>query len=104
MQFHIWKNEGAEGPVIFRRDTIYLHHQNVGVEGPMLLFRRDISLYSVPPPPTSSTFAPVDLTAPKVAAGKNMTVSHTRNNECTDRGRGGSKIPKIRLTSFVHGP
>ena len=22
----------------------------------------------------------------------------------TDRGRGGSKIPKIRLTSFVHGP
>ena len=38
----------------------------------MLLFRRDISLYSVPPPPTSSTFAPVDLTAPKVAAGKNI--------------------------------
>ena len=26
---------------------------------------------------------------------------YTRN---TDRGRGGSKIPKIRLTSFVHGP
>ena len=22
----------------------------------------------------------------------------------SDRGRGGSKIPKIRLTSFVHGP
>ena len=70
MQFHIWKNEGAEGPVIFCRDTIYLHHQNVGAEGPMLLFRRDISLYPKPPPPTSSTFAPVDLTAPKVAAGK----------------------------------
>ena len=26
---------------------------------------------------------------------------YTRNS---DRGRGGSKIPKIRLTSFVHGP
>ena len=79
MQFHIWKNEGAEGPVIFCRDTIYLHHQNVGAEGPMLLFRRDISLYSVPPPPTSSTFAPVDLTAPKVAAGKKCPKCHAEN-------------------------
>ena len=78
MQFHIWKNEGAEGPVIFRRDTIYLHHQNVGAEGPMLLFRRDISLYSNPPPPTLSTFAPIDLTAPKVAAGKKISSANLR--------------------------
>ena len=71
MQFHLRKNVGAVGPVTFCRDTIFLHHQNVGAVGPMLLFRRDISLYSNPPPPTLSTFAPVDLTAPKVAAGKN---------------------------------
>ena len=93
MQFHLRKNVGAVGPLTFCRDTIFLHHQNVGAVGPltfcrdtiflhhknvgavgpMLLFRRDISLYSNPPPPTSRTFAPVDLTAPKVAAGKNIT-------------------------------
>ena len=38
MQFHIWKNEGAVGPVIFCRDTKYLHHQNVGAVGPMYYF------------------------------------------------------------------
>ena len=73
MQFHLRKNVGAVGPLTFCRDTIFLHHKNVGAVGPMLLFRRDISLYSNPPPPTSRTFAPVDLTAPKVAAGKNIT-------------------------------
>ena len=36
MQFHLWKNVGAEGPVTFCRDTICLHHQNVGAGGSML--------------------------------------------------------------------
>ena len=72
MQFHLRKNVGVVGPVTFCRDTIFLHHQNVGAVGPMLHSCRDISLYSNPAPPTSEHFAPVDLTAPKVAAGKNI--------------------------------
>ena len=38
MQFHIRKNEGVVGPVIFCRDTSYLHHQNVGAVGQMYYF------------------------------------------------------------------